>query len=409
MLSKVNIYEQNTNNNVYKNNNINFQARTFLPKEAEDMFIKASKQEQKNMLAQLSKMFCVPLSMIASVLGLDKIMKKDEEIKELSFVDYPIELPNEIYIKLPDGTNLDKSQIAKMFEEANECTDNSIREHKFVIFNPLSDIEDLREELPNINPKLYEHQNLDYKNVMTLYNDGTTYFGRLEAYQNRYFTEPESFKEGKSKIVKFDKIPMNKEVSLMSGIPYKFITFPQGSIITMDGKEINAESDMVLLYKYSNKIETVKTKKFIEWYHPTSEKSTSEFEEIYDKMPTDQPDITTNEKKAGFDVIKGKYDYEETYRKGNIHVAKRFYEYGTSDLVKINEEELNNIYTVLDKEFQKNPNLDKYIIKIGIHMPMSDVTVCLTPKDAKPWEEKDIVKKGKFKDKFIEIDLNDVK
>jgi hypothetical protein len=126
-------------------------------------------------------------------------------------------------------------------------------------------------------------------------------------------------------------------------------------------------------------------------------------------MPTAKNDAINYEKKAGFDVIKGKYEYEERYKKDNIYVSKRFYEYGTSDLVKMNEEELDNITTVLEREFQKNPNLEKYIIEIGICMPMSDVRVYLTPKDAKPWEEKDIVKKGKFKDKFIEIDLNDVK
>ena len=154
MIEKINVTKQSTNNRIYTNNNINFQARSFLPKEAEDMFIKASKQEQKNMLAQLSKMFCIPISMVASILGLDKIMNKEEEIKELSFVDYPIELPNEINIQLPDGTDLYKSQIIKMFKEANECTDNSLKEHKFVIFNPESDIEDLKKLLPNIDPKI---------------------------------------------------------------------------------------------------------------------------------------------------------------------------------------------------------------------------------------------------------------
>jgi len=409
MLSKVNIYEQNTNNNIYKNNNINFKARTFLPKEAEDMFIKASKQEQKNILAQIGKMFGTPLVMVASVLGLDKIMKKDEEIKELAFVDYPIKLSNNINIQMPDGTNLDKSQITKMLELANECTLNGLNEYKYIVFNPLSDIEDLKEELPNINPKLYEHQNLDYKNLMTLYDDGTAYFDCSESYKDHYFAEPESCKKGKSRIVKFDRIPMNKEVCLMNSIPYKFIVIPHGSSITMNENSTKAETDMVLLYKHPNVLRMLSSKKFLNIYHPTNENSVKQFEEIYENIPADKPDNTVYEKKAGFDVIKGKYEYKERYKKDNVYVSERFYEYGTSDLVRMNEEELNNINAWLEREFQKNPNLEKYIIKICIHMPMSDVSVFLTPKDAKPWEEKDIVKKGEFKDKFIEIDLSDVK
>jgi hypothetical protein len=314
----------------------------------------------------------------------------------------------DIEIKLPNGSKLN---LEKALANGTECKDNLTSEEKIIVFDPHTDKEELRTLLPNISYETYKDKNLAYKNILTISEDGDEYWAKPSSYEDSYFAEPESYKKGESKIIKFEDIPLNQEIDIISDIPYKFIIIPKNSEVKKDGDKITLQEDMVFVYKYPDEYDMRTIPNFLKIFEPTNSETKKVFEELHTKTIKSEQltEIENSEKLADF-VVDRTNSESCKYTKGNLTVQNVFYEPGYSYTAPMKEEILVKISQAYDDEVKKNPALTKYKTRISLlNGRNKKLSVCLTNKNARPWQNNDIKKEGEIKDGEVYIDLSDIR
>lgn len=399
-----------------KKENISFKSKTkiFEPKKNSTPILNVAKKISKGLLVGVSFLSGIALYGLLKLLSLPftfvektspATQKSDAKQDDTGIVkDYVLDIPSEATMKYSDGRMVNlKQMLENGFEVTPYNKSNKIK--KYVFLNSSSSLETIQKYSPEATQSQYGvHLGPEYgKGMCNGVVLNTTEKKVFREYDSRkeVYAELESYKKGNSKIIYGKDIPYDTEIELVS-LPAKYVEIPANSTINLGEEIINTKEDSVLVYNphANKKLECLSINRFLKLYSPTlAEESKPRMIELYNRVPKQEQVIVGDKIKTenGIEFVKKDAPEKVYYYKGNVRLSSVYYEPGYSYTVKMNDKDLEMLWSKYEDIINQNPNLKEYDCYITLKSLQKQYSIRFDSSPEYPWESSKTIKEEIFK------------